>query len=251
MKTWSCFTAVLMAISAYAETIVLHSGGSTAVTTGDHIDEADENGIWTNVVEITGLNIFAKSGGPEQDVNALVGSLGIDSDGPDDESGRFEDGESLTLVFDKDVEITRLDFRYFDSNEVMVVSFEGMFDLSVAFTNLTHKNSDYLDTNITASAGTEITFYVGTTNSVIGLDMMDVEVLEDTGGMMLQLETSNEWIKVSADFNGTETAANYVLESSTNLTSNGWSVVSAGFSADTNWVMPAAHPAAYYRAVGE
>jgi hypothetical protein len=98
-----------------------------------------------------------------------------------------------------------------------------------------------------SAAGTGATYI----RNLTGNDLVvfgEVLQLAETNDPTLVLETSNDWILVTADFAETATT-NYVLQSCTNLISNGWSTASGVFSVDTNWSFAADQPAEYYRAI--
>jgi len=233
----------------FSETIILEGVDGSTLTTGDLIDEADEIGLTTNVVEISGLQITARSGAANQDVNSLTGSLGIDSDGSGDDSDAFEDGETLFLSFGKDVELTQFDFNGFESGEVFRIAIDGA-DFDIAYDDLANKSTDIFDTNLVVDAGIEIGFSVGTTNSIIGLDTLSLDVLGGSGMPTLDMFASNGTMYVFAAFDGAA-VTNHVLQSSTNLTTNAWTTISAPFAASTNWAIPATNAAAFYRLIQE
>jgi hypothetical protein len=233
---------------AEAQMIVLE-GASGTLTTGDLLDEADHIGRTTNVVEISGLQITARSGGATQDVNVTAVSMGINSDGSGDDSDALEAGEKLILSFNKDLRINRFDFNQVASGEVVNVFIEGMDGLVLGHDELSNKSSDYLDTNIVVNANTEIEFYV-TGSSIVGLDGIDVTVLSGSGDPSLSLIRSNGTSRVSIAFEGLATT-NYVLQSCTNLTSNNWNTVSAPVTVNTNWVVETTNSIEFFRAVRE
>ncbi|MDZ8117320.1 hypothetical protein [Pontiella agarivorans] len=248
MKRWSWLVFGLLSVSVRAGTIVLHNGGSEVHTTGDQIDEADHHGLSTNVVEIAGLNLFIQSGATNQNVNALASSMGIDSDGGADDTDRFEFGEHMIFSFDQKVEITKLDMVGFESNSTFIVDVDGQAPFSITYEDLENKTSQFFTTNIVVEAHTDILVSVGNTNSVIGLQSIDLDVLEGSGNLFLRLETSNDWINIAAEFDGPVTT-NYVLQSSTNLASNVWNGVSTSFRSDTNWSFNTTRSTEYFRVI--
>lgn len=248
MKTvMGLMIVVLVVVSVNAQMIILEGVDGSTITTGDLLDEADHVGRTTNVVEISGLEITARSGGTTQDVNVTTDSMGIDSDGSGDDSDAFELSETLFVYFNKDLQINQFDFNHFESNETITVVIEGMPEITIAYDDLTNKTYDYFNTNITVDAGTEIGIYT-TTSGEIGLDGIDVTVLSGPGEPSLALLSSNGISQVLVDFDGLATT-NYVLQSCTNLTSNVWSTVSVPITADTNWVVETTNTIEFFRAV--
>jgi hypothetical protein len=249
MKAHAWLVVIGMMVGVVSGETVHFDGVSGAqVTTGDLLDGADHLGLTTNVVEISGLNISAWSGGTNQIVKTLVDSMGINRDQENPEYIRLDNGEMLTLSFDKDIEITKLDFNHFDDGETITISFEEMFDIPLSWSNLSQKSSDYLLTNIVVSAGTKITYFIDNTNSVIGLDGIDLTVIGGAGDLILSLDSSNSMMFVNAEFDGAA-ITNYVIQSCTNLTSNVWNTVSSEFNVSTNMSFNATNDAQYFRAI--
>jgi hypothetical protein len=249
MKKRIVVAGVILLAAGFAEAqmIVLEGVNSLTLTTGDLLDEADHIGRTTNVVEIAGLQITARSGGTTQDVNVTTGSMGIDSDGSGDDSDALEAGEKLILSFNRDLRINQFDFNGVESGEVVNVFIEGMTGLVLEYDDLSNKSRDVLDTNMVVTANTEIEFSV-TGSSVIGLDGIDVTVLSGSGDPLLSFLNSNGVSRLSIDFDG-PAITNYVLQSCTNLTSNVWSTVSAPIAIDTNWVVETTNSIEFFRAV--
>ncbi|QBG47337.1 hypothetical protein EGM51_08025 [Verrucomicrobia bacterium S94] len=248
MKTWSWLVIGLFSVSVNAESLILHNGGSGFLTTGDLLDEADKTGITTNVVEIPDLKITARSGDAGQKINTTATSLGVTVHGTGDDTDRFEYGESIILSFDKQVQIKAFDMVGFNSNSVFTVAVAGKAPFDITYGDLPNKVVQFYSTNLIVEAHNELTLYVGNTNSVIGLQTIDLDVLDGSGDLSLSLKTSNDWVNIAAEFNGTA-AANYVLQSSTNLASNVWNAVSESFSMNTNWTFSATNEAGFYRVV--
>lgn len=236
-------------LEMFAQTIDFSNGGTNSVT-GDVLDEITEMGVTNNVVEIPGLNIAARAGGEDQKINTTGTSLGITVFGSGDDTDRFDPGESMTISFDKSVEITKIDFIGYASNSVFVVAITNQPDWNIGYNDLDNKTSQFITTNIVVDAETEIDFYVGNTNSVIGLQSMAVTVLGGNGMPMLTLEMSNGTAYVYAVFDGTA-VTNHVLQSSTNLTSNVWTTVSSPFASDTNWNIGTETNAVYFRTISQ
>jgi hypothetical protein len=234
---------------ANAQTIIFDNGGGSALTTGDLLDEVPEAGLTTNVVEISGLNISARPGAGGQKINTTATSLGVTIFNSGDDADRFDDGEVMILSFDKKIEITEFDMVGFDSNSAFSVEIDGLAPIEITYEDLPNKVSQYFTTNLIVDANTDIQFYVGNSNSVIGLQSMDVNVLDGSGELFLTLETSNSMMFINADFDGAATT-NYMLQSCTNMVSNVWNDVSA-FSADTNWSMGTEEQTEYFRVIIE
>lgn len=248
MKKVLLVVGMLAVYGANARMVYFEGVDSSTTTTGDLLGGADHLGLTTNVAEIAGLGITAWSGGVGQTVKTLVDSMGIDSGQVAPEHIRLDDGESLTISLDKDIEITRLDFNHFDVGETVVVSFEEMFDLVVAHSNLSNKISDFLYTNITVSAGTKIEYYVvGETAGIVGLDGIDLVVLEDPGTTELSIVSSNGTVQVAAEFNGQ--GSSNVLQRCDNLASNVWTTVSAPFASSTNWIIETTDKSGFFRVI--
>lgn len=246
MKEWSWLVAGLVAANVQAETLVFRMDGAEAVT-GDHIDGAGWAGITTNVVEIEGLQITASTGAENQTINGTgsANSMGIKIHGSG-HSTRFDQGETMTLSFSKKVNITAFDLVGFDSNAVFVVDITGAPAIQIGEEALAAYETYPCD--LTLDAGTTLSLSVGNSNSVIGLQAMELAVMEETGGMSLSLSSSNGMAYVAAGFSETATT-NYVLQSCTNLTSNVWATVSDSFSADTNWSFNASNEVRFYRII--
>lgn len=241
---------VLMAAGiVHGQMVVLEGVSGSILTTGDLLDGVDHNGITTNVVEISGLEITARSGSTNQNINTTVDSLGITIFDSGDDTDAFDVGERLIISFNKDIQINRLDFNQFDEGESITVVIGGD-ETEIPYSELTHKGSDYLDTNLVVAAYTEIEFYT-TGESTVGLDGIDVSVLGSAQGLLLSLVSSNGTSSVFADFNGVA-QTNYVFQYRVDLAdSNGWTTVSAPFSANTTWEIETTNSAGFYRAIAQ
>lgn len=251
MKVWHEFLVVGLLVPVVNGQMVNFKGvDSSTLSTGDLLDGADYSGLTTNVAEIPGLGITVWSGDTNQVVKTLVDSMGINRDQGAPEHIRLDGGEFLTVAFDKDIEITRIDFNHFDDGETMMVSLEDLFDISLTWSNLSHKGSDYLNTNIIVSAGTKITYSIVDTNSVIGLDGIGLTVIWGSDVLDLSVVSSNSMAHVFADFRGVVTT-NYVLQQCTNLISSDWDTISLGFSVSTNWFVESTNQAVFFRAIVE
>ena len=98
---------LMTVVSVNAKLINLEGLSSSQITTGNLIDGVRNVSITTNVVEIPGLQITARSGETNQTINALADSLGIDSDGSEDDSSHFEAGEKLVDITQRLVTLCR------------------------------------------------------------------------------------------------------------------------------------------------
>jgi hypothetical protein len=244
MKRWlGVVIAVLTGFFANAET-VLFKTSTEYVTTGEVIEGGYNVDFTTNVQEIAGLQITVRSGETNQQINANSESFGINNvETIADEAARFEFDESLILSFNKTIEITQINFRFFEEGETFHISVDGEPDFLISYADLTSIGSDIIDTNLVVAANTEIRLF---TNEQIGLESMDITVLGGAGEPALSLISSNGTTYVRAGFDGMATT-NYVIQSCTNLVSNGWITVSAPFSADTNMAVDTIHESVFYR----
>ena len=240
---------VVAAYGANAQTIVFKTD-TLKPTTGEAIEGTYNLAVSTNVPEITGLLITARTDSPNHEINADSDSLGInDASTSSDKPARFEANEILIISFNQAVEITQFDFRYFDSGETFHVAVDGQPDFLIEYESLSDKISDFINTNLVVAANTAMAFYATGTDQ-IGLEGIDLNVVGGTGELMLSFSTSNGTAHVSADFDGAATT-NYVLQSCTNLASNDWTTVSAPFAFDTDLQIESTNNAGFYRAIAQ
>ena len=226
MKNWS-WLVVLVCTSVEAGTLVLHNGGTNTVT-GDLLDEVDELWITTNTIEIPELTMSARAGNAGKKIKCHDQQPRRNRTWDrGDTTDRFDYGETMIISFDKTVEITEIDMVGFASNSTFVVDIGDLGPFTITYDDLASKSAQHFPTSIVVEADTDISLYAGNTNSVIGLQFIDLNVLESAGALYLSFQTSNDWITVEADFDGTA-VTNYVLQSSTNLTSNVWNSVTGG-----------------------
>ncbi|VGO18248.1 hypothetical protein [Pontiella sulfatireligans] len=238
--------AIWLAGGVGAETVVFQTN-SEFPTTGEFIEGAFDEAITTNVAEIAGLLVSARTGSTNHQINANGYSLGINNKlTPVDAEERFEAGESLFLSFSKDVEISKLDFRNFELDETFTLSVQGKAAVVILGSSLDNLSQDYIWTNISVGAHTDIEFYT-TEDGEIGLDSMDLTVAEGTDELILSFGSSNGVSQIAVDLNGAA-ATNYVLQRCDDLASNDWKRVST-FWTDTNWVVEATNNSGFYRAV--
>lgn len=250
MKMDTCLVVLGMLVGVVDAETVLLSTSTNYISTGEAIEGTYNSALETNVQEIAGLVIRARTDATNHQINADSGSLGINNiSTTSDKAARFETGEHLILSFSKDIEITQFNFRYFEAGESFVIASSNQADFVIEYDALSDKGSDFINTNLTVYANTEITLYVITSGN-IGLEGLDLSVLGSSGDLVLSMERSNSMMQVSAGFDGTATTS-YVLQSSTNLTSNVWNTISGTFSSDTNWVLETTNSAVWYRAIAE
>lgn len=243
---WIVYLAGVLAGFSNAQTMMLK--GAEGTTTGELLDGTRNLGITTNVVEIPGLMITARTGNTNQQMNATTAGFGINSDGSGDETVQFEAGESMVCSFDRDVQINQFDFRGFDSNETFTVSIDGGPVVVIAYEDLDNKSTDVFNTNIVVAAHVEIEFHT-TGGSVIGIDGIDLTVSGETP--VMSLIQTNGMVSVGVAFTEAPTAG-YVLQQVGDLSdSNGWTTVSAPFSSGTNWMFGTTNDAVFYRVVPE
>ncbi len=241
--------AGLAAMSAKAEMVVLEGVDASTPTTGDLLDEVGEAGATTNVVEIAGLAVTARSGGAGQKINVTSTSLGVTIYGAGDDTDAFDDGEGMVLSFDKAVRINRIDFNGFESNETFVVEIEGQPGLVIPWTHLGNKSQDYIDTDVLVPAYTEMLFHTQG-GSVVGLDGIDLSVVGGTGRPGLSFGWTNGTGRVAVAFDGAP-GTNYILQQCGTLASNTWIAISAPFSTNGEWVVDATDATGFFRAVEE
>jgi len=239
----------LLVSGAKAQMISFEGINEETVTTGNLLEDVRNFGITTNVQEIGGLIISARSGGSEQKLNANNDFFGVDSDGSSDVADAFEVGEKMVVSFNKDIRITRIDFNRLGGDETFSVGIDGQPIVVARYDDLAHKSFGYFDTDLTISAGTEIEFYT-TGDSVVGLDGIDVSVLNPRREFDLSVVHSNGMAHVTAKFNETATT-NYVLQSCNSLTSNVWKTVSSSFASSTNWTLETPNDCGFYRVIAE
>ena len=245
---WTAWVVFVMAGAVSAQMVFLE-GKSGTLTTGDLLDGTDNMGITTNVVEIPGLEITARSGAANQDINVTSGSMGITIFNSGDDTDALEEGEKLILSFNKEIRINRLDFNQFSAGESITLSISGdvteIHDL-----DLSNRNSDYLDTNWVVSAYAEIEFFT-TGASTVGLDGIDITVLGASSEPTLSIISSNGSTSVSAAFDEAN-SADYTLQYRPDLAdSNGWSTVSSPFTSNATWQVETTNSAGFYRAIAQ
>ncbi len=243
---WMVF---VMGSAASAQMVFLEGVDTGTLTTGDLLDGADNTGITTNVVEIPGLEITARSGATNQDINVTSGSMGITIFNSGDDTDALDEGEKLILSFSKEIRINRLDFNQFSTGESIMVVVDGdateIHDLA-----LSNRNSDYLDTNWVVSAHAEIEFFT-TGASTVGLDGIDLTVLEASSEPTRSLVSSNGATTVSAAFDEANSTG-YILQYRSDLAdSNGWNTVSAPFASNATWQILTTNSAGFYRAIAQ
>lgn len=247
LTAWIVFGAVG---DALAQMIFLEGVDAPTVTTGDLLDGTRDAGVTINVQEVGGLAISVRSGGTNQEVNATIESLGINSDDISDVTDAFEAGEKLILSFSRDIRINQFDFNRLGAGESFAVAVDGMAPIEITYEGLTHKGSGFFDTNLVVAANTEIEFFT-TGASVIGLDGIDVTVLEPSHGLTLSLVSSNGVSFVAAMFDA-PAITNYVLQHRAGLAdSNGWNTISTPFVSNSVWEVGTTNLSGFYRVIVE
>ena len=174
---------------AQGEIVSFEGLASSETTTGETLDSFRDGGITTQVLEIDNLLISARSGGESQELNATggdEGSFGINTASISDETDAFESGEKLILSFDKDIQISRIDFNRLGSAETFSVAIAGQSTIVVEYDDLAQKQFGWFDTSLMISANTEIEFYT-TGTSVVGLDSITMQVIPEPAVLGLVL----------------------------------------------------------------
>lgn len=241
--------AGLLVGGAHAEMVYFKGIDAETVTTGDLLEGVQNLGITTNVQEISGLFITARSAATNQQLNANNSYFGINDILTTNEvADAFDAGERMIISFSKDIEIHRLDFNRFTTDESIMLSVGGD-TVEIHDLDLTNRSSDYLDTNIVVTADTEIEFYT-TGSSVVGLDGIELTVPGGSDELMLSFFRTNGTSYIAADFEGAA-ADRFVLQASTNLASNVWNTVSGEFNSDTNIDLNTTHDVQYFRAIAQ
>ena len=235
--------------SVHAQTVLMR-GDSGGITTGDLLEGTRDAGITTNVQEITGLMVSARTDNPDHKLNSNGESFGINNMLTNlDEAARFEADEKMILSFSENVTITNLDFRFFDAGETFTLAVSGQSPVVIAYENLDNRISDYISTNIYVAANTEVEFFT-TNDGQVGLESIGIRV--ETGAQIapaLSMSGSNGLSYVAIDFGAATNR--YALQSSTNLVSNGWTTVTGTISADTNIAVDVSHDSAFFRLIVE
>mgnify|MGYP001166564612 FL=1 len=204
-------------------------------STGSLIDGVKNIPLTTNVAEVVGLKITVRSDNENHELNAVADGFGINdlSDTNTNERIRFNGGEKMVLSFDKDIVITQFDFQFFDDGERFFIEHSNGV-MEITWDALSHKSSDYINTNLVISANSDISLYV-TGGDDIGLQSMDVDVLDNDNLPPLTLTPSNSTLFLSAEVEN-PSGREFSLNSSHALESNEWTRINT-FSTSTNWVI--------------
>ena len=249
--SWLVMVGLLVS-GAKAQRIVFEGIDETTVTTGNLLKDVRDVGITTNVQEIGGLIISARSGGSEQKLNTTngdEGSFGVNTDNMADETDAFEAGEKLIISFNRSIQLNRIDFNRLQSGETFTIAGVGLDNVEIAYADLANKTYGYFDTNLTISAGSEVELYT-TGDSVVGLDGIDVTVLGSRKELDLSIVHSSGTTHLVATVNETS-SSNYALQCCDNLASNVWTTISGSFATSTNWMFESSNSCGFYRVIAE
>lgn len=187
MKKYGIFCLIVAStLSASAATVWLENGGKEKITTGDALDKIKAMAVTVPVVEIPGLSITAKTTVATQEINSLSESFGvIDKTNPADDRSCFDGGEAVLLNFDKTVRIIGIDFNRFDKGESFTIQI-GEKPHVITYELLSNKSTDLYECDLAVPAGTEIRLSVTEAPSQMGLDALELEVIEPTGSVFDQ-----------------------------------------------------------------
>jgi hypothetical protein len=234
-------TLILVATNTMAVTLNLKTD-TTTETTGERIEGAFFDAVTTNVVEEMELHITARSDSATHQLNANSDGMGINNvSTSDDKPARFEVLEKMVLSFDKAIEITKFDFRFFGTNDQFIIEYADT-SLEITYDLLSHKSFGFLETNIIISADTDIYFYLAEGDDV-AIEAIDLLIQSNQTDLILQLAVSNQWIELNADVKNIGT---YQLQSTASLSSQQWHQIST-FTASTNWVFPSTNEMHFFR----
>ena len=211
-------------------------------TTGEGIEGVHNVPFTTNVPEVIGLKITARSDNQNHQINADSSGMGINNELiGDDQPARFEVSEKMVLSFDKDIEIKTLDLRFFDTNDLFVVE-AGASLLEITYDLLSHKTHDLIHTNIFISSHTDIQFQL-TAGDNVALEALELIVINSSA--RLSIAASNQWVYVEADVVGYD---EYELEGANSLLSTNWHSIDT-FTTSTNWVFLQDDLSYFYRLI--
>ncbi|MBN2702711.1 MAG: hypothetical protein JXR23_00730 [Pontiellaceae bacterium] len=175
------FFAFSLISSSFADYMILEGGAAGSPTTGDQFEGVADEWATHSVLEITGLQISARTTDAAHTLNANKEEFGIDSNIVGENSEAFDFGEVMELYFDKDVEFSVLDFNRFETGDCFVLELEGSDPLEIENHNLSSGTYDTYDfaEALRVSAGTTIRFYVRSDSGAIGMDRIGLQVVPE------------------------------------------------------------------------
>jgi hypothetical protein len=181
-------TSLLMlacALCAGADTVFFETGETTQTTTGDSLDGIGTNWTAVSVVEISGLTVSMATLLDGQTLNANKGDFGVKSGLTGEVDDRFDYGETVLMSFNKDIQITQIDFSDFDSGETFNFII-GSVTNSIAWADLDNQSSDYIE-NLTWNvfAGDIIRLEVAGVGDSLSMDSIDITVVPEPATMAL------------------------------------------------------------------
>jgi hypothetical protein len=175
------FCAWSLVSPSFADFIVLMGGGSGSPTTGDQFEGVANEWATHPVLEIPGLQMSARTTDATHTLNANKDEFGINSDIVGENYEAFDYGEVMELYFDKDVELSLLDFNRFESGDCFVLEVEGSDPLEIENQNLSSGINDTYNfaKALRVSAGTTIRFYVRSDSGAVGMDGIGLQVVPE------------------------------------------------------------------------
>ena len=239
-------TMLALTMPLHAQEIVLRlveeplSTGALLEGTGVEYREVD-------IPEIEGLTLWARSG---VEGHILNGALSENAFGVLQESGegnptRFDYGEQMYLYFNHSLIITEIDFVGFQEDSRFEISTSEHESIVIEYDDLgTHQT--YAAQGLVVDKEQIVSFSVGTTNSVIGLQSMRVTLVENEIVPHISISVTGDEVQlhVSSEqpFNST-----YQLVSSTNLTEEIWTLENEVFTSNTNISVPQSEQIKFFR----
>lgn len=200
-----------------------------------------------DIPEIEGLILWARSG---VEGHILNGALSENAFGVLQESGegnptRFDYGEQMDLYFNYSLSITEIDFVGFQEDSRFEISTSEHESIVIEYNDLgTHQT--YTTQGIVVDKEQIISFSVGTTNSVIGLQSMRVTLVENEIVPHISISVTGDEVQLQVTseqpFNST-----YQLVSSTNLTEEIWTLENEVFTSSTNVSVPQSEQIEFFR----
>lgn len=154
-------------------------GDGESQTTGEQFEGVADQWVTHPVLEITGLQMSARTTNSTHKLNANSGEFGIDSSIKDEVPGFFDVGEVMVFYFDKEVEISLLDMNSLGDSDRFVIQIGTDEPIEITYGNLSNKTSGYytFSTPQRVVKETEIRLY--SSNGSIGMDGIGLQVVPE------------------------------------------------------------------------
>ena len=216
-------------------------------STGALFEGTEDKYREVDMPEIEGLTLWARSAVEGHMLNGALSenAFGILQESSEGNPTRFDYGEQMYLYFNHSLSITEIDFVGFREDSRFEISTSEHEPIVIEYDDLgTHQT--YTTQGIVVDKEQIVSFSVGTTNSVIGLQSMRVTLVENEIIPHISISATGDEVQLQVTSEQPFSSI-YQLASSTNLSEDIWTLENEVFTSNTNISVPQSEQIEFFR----